>query len=238
MNTLSRGTKSLIILIFIFAMVAPAYAQSPAQPDTITVTGSGTAFGSPEIATVQIGVETFDTSITNAFAGNNETINAVINALIEQGIAREDIRTSNLGIYQDRSMMMPGQEGQVSYIVSNQVNVTVRDISNIANVIDTAVSNGANSIYGLDFRFSNPMALESTARSNAVEDARARAGELAALIGGELDEVVSVVEVTGGYSPFDGGRVMQEGIGGSGAVVEPGQLSVAIQVQVTFSIRR
>ena len=67
-------------------------------------------------------------------------------------------------------LMPPGNQAaplNLIYHVSNQVQVTVRDISKVSSVLDLAVSNGANSIYGVSFDVSNPTALEDQAREIA-----------------------------------------------------------------------
>lgn len=235
-----------ILVMAFFAM--PTLAQTPGSipTDTITVTGIGNASGTPDMATLVFGVETFDVDISTAFARTNETIEAVINAVVAAGVDRADIRTVGLNIYQDRSGMVPFgvalppmENGQTAafYSVGNQVNVTVRNIDSVAEVINVAVTAGANGLYGLEFRISDRAALETAARSAAFADAQARAAELAELMGVEIGVVASVYELSGGYySPYD---VAQRGLnGGGGAVIEPGQLAVSIQLQVTFSVNR
>lgn len=238
------------VFMLVMALLAvPTLAQTPGTTfpaDTITVTGVGTASGAPDIANLVFGVETFDTDISVAFARTNQTIESVINAIVEAGVDRADIRTVGLNIYQDRSGMIPSgvsvppmENGQTPtfYSVGNQVRVTVRDIANVADVINAAVSAGANGLYGLDFGIANRTELESDAREAAFADAQARAAELAALMGVEVGEVVAIYEPNGGYMPFDiAERAM--GGGGNGAVIEPGQLSVTIQLQITFSVDR
>src|SRR5690606_543808 len=142
----------------------------------ITVTGSGNASGAPDIANLEIGVETSDPSVTVAFEQANTTIEAIINALVEAGVAREDIRTVGLNIFQDRFPMpmepmtstMGAEAVQPVYRVNNQVRVTVRDIANVAAVINAAVEAGANNIYGLNFGIDNRDALENDARADAL----------------------------------------------------------------------
>ena len=93
---------------------------------------------------------------------------------------------------------------------------------------------GANNISGVTFSIADTTALEATAREKAVADAKARAQSLAQLSGVELCEVVAVSEVIGGPGP-----VFSEasGLGGGGGSVQPGQLEVRLQVQVSFAIK-
>ena len=230
----------LLIAIVVLCVAFPlnaASAQETYPLDTITVIGTGSASGSPDIANIQIGVETINSDISEAFSEANTTIEEVISAMTEAGVDREDIRTSGLNIF---SQQPPGESNQpVEYRVTNQVHVTVRDLSNVEEVINAAVEAGANNIFGFNLAIEDRASLESEARSAAVEDARQRAEEMANLLDVELGGVLVANEGGAeGGSPF----IAQSeafGMGGSGgAVVETGQLTVNMQVQLTYQIIR
>jgi uncharacterized protein len=238
-----------IILLLTLVAAFPAFAQDDDSNEdtsrTITVTGTGTVSGTPDIANIEIGVESRDADVTTAFQNSNATIEAVINALVELGIERADIRTSSINVFQDRSGgPAPGpaesgmrQEPASTFIVNNQIRITVRDIDLVADAINAAVNAGANQIYGLSFGIDDRLSLESDARAEAISDARARAEELAGLAGVELGAVVRISEASGGFNPFGQAAFAESRGGGGGAIVEPGQLSVAVTLQITFAIQ-
>ncbi|MCU0512950.1 MAG: SIMPL domain-containing protein [Anaerolineae bacterium] len=232
---LRKYVTILIISIAALSLVAaPALAQSPAPAGrTITVTGNGSAAGVPDTANVTLGVEVADASIQTAFAQTNERIASVIAAVVAAGVPAENIQTAGLSIYQEMlpSPMGDGSTGDTRYRVSNQVQVTVRDVNLVAGVINAAVEAGANSLYGLDFVIRDSAAQEQQAREQAFQDARARATALAALAGVSLGDVVSITEVSGGYFGPN-----NQALGGSGAVIQPGLRQVALSLQVTFAI--
>lgn len=242
MSGFKRFSLFFAVLALLALAVLPAAAQDTSHDDnTITVVGSGSASGAPDIANVEIGVESRNADVGAAFTATNEKIDNVIQALVEAGVAREDIRTVGLNIYQDfypRGMMMEptGDEMPVEYVVSNQIRITVRDIDLVADAINAAVNAGANNIYGLNFGISDREALEAEARAAAIENARMRAGQLAELVGMELGAVTRINENMGGFGPFDVlNLAVQRDMGfGGGVPIEPGQLSVSVQLQVTF----
>ncbi len=236
-----------LTLLLAFAVMPAAAQQNTVMPDTITVIGSGSANGQPDIATIEVAVETFNVNLAEAFAETNSRVQAVIDALVELGLDADDVRTVGFNIYQDRfgggvpmmEMSQPGQMPEPTYVVSNQLRIIVRDTEIVAEVINTAVEAGANQIYGLNFGIDDRADLESEARADAVADARARAGELASLVGAELGDAIVITEVLdGGYYPRGMFAAEMSMGGGGGAVIQPGQLSVSVQVQVTFSITR
>lgn len=210
--------------------------------NTITVTGSGTASGAPDIANIEIGVEMVNENVGTAFADANATIQSVINAVVEAGVAREDVRTVGLNVYAQDRYPMSGEVTETparDYRVSNQIRVTVRDIALIEAVIDAAVQAGANNIYGLNFGISDRDGLEQEARVNAMANAEARAAQLAEIVGAQLGEVIVVNESFGGFGPFDVANYSMMGRAESGgAAIETGQLSVSVQVNVTYRINR
>jgi len=238
---LNKFTIILALLSILVMAVVPSFAQAPVQTDTITVTGFGSASGAPDIANLEVGVESIDSDPSTAYSNTNATIDAVISALKEVGVQAEDIRTVGLNVYQDR-YGGPGFNGegqpQPVYIVSNNVRVTVRDIDNVPAVLDATINAGATNVYGLNFAIQDEDALASTARSRAIEDARAKANELAELAGVELGDIVSIYETQGGFDPYNQFALNGRGGGGESAVIEPGQLSVNVQLQITFQMQR
>ncbi len=235
----------LIAAISIFAF--PALAQTPegeAMPvtspatNTITVAGFGEASGSPDMASIDVGVETFSPNVAEAFAEANTTVEAVVAALVELGIAEEDIRTSNLNVYNGNRFDEANGRDERGYFVNNTVHIVVRDVAQIESVIDTALGAGANTLYGLNFSISDTTALQNEAREDAMNDARARAEQYASLIGVTLGDVVQVAEgAPVGGIPY-AYEVADMGRGGGGSFVTPGQSEVSIGVTVVFSFTR
>lgn len=202
---------------------------------TLVVTGSGSASGAPDRANIEIGVEITSDTVTDAFAEANSTIDDIINALVDLGIARADIQTTGLNIYTQQQLMGPdATEPSTQYNVSNRVRVLVRDISQVEDVINASVENGANNIFGLNFTLSDPTELMRQARTGAVANAQANAQHLAELLGVSLGSVIKVTEFQGagiGPVPEAAGNMMADS-----ARIESGQLSISLQVELTYSI--
>ncbi len=238
-----RNVKSIVVtavLVGIVALVAlPALAQDNAVPPTnsLTVDGIGQASGAPDIAYVQLGVQISNNDVVAGFAEANDSMQAVLDALREQGVAPEDLQTTGLFIYQDTIYdPQTGAPGETPiYRIGNTVNVTVRDVTQVSAIINTGVGAGANNINGLSFGINDRASLEQVARAAAVEDARSRAAELADLMGVTLGAPIIVVENNNdGASPIAYDR-MESAVGG-GVPVETGQLNISVRVRVTFAI--
>lgn len=234
------GTAAVLPL---WAPTPAALAQAPAsQPTglrTITVVGDGKVNIEPDVARVNIGVETLQPSVDAASAENNAIVDAVLATLQDLNIAGEDIQTSGYSVFAERY----GSDGQLlekpNYRVSNTVNVLVRDLPNLGQVLDAAVAAGANNIYGVEFLLDDAAAARSEARKLAVANARATAEELAALNDLQVGKVLSISEVIGNMGGYYGNQfsAVQADRGGGGvAPIQPGQLNLTMQIQITYEL--
>ena len=241
------GLVTLVIAAAIVLSAIPAAAARPSQtgesgfPKTITVVGGGSASATPDVATAQIGVDTQAASPEQATRQNDESLQAVLAALKAAGIDEKDIQTAYYNLYaEQRFDPATGQPtGQFTYRVSASLSVKLRDLAQVGAVLGDAVKAGANNISGVYFSIEDTVSLQAAARAKAVADAKARAQALAQLSGVQLGEVVSVSEViTGVPGPVYYEAAARMGLGGGGgAPIQPGQLEVSMQVQVSFAIR-
>ncbi len=245
--------KNLIAIVFVLVLglalaacggALPTQAASSGQQATsgptggITVVGQGTSYGQPDQATVIVGVESFAPTVEEATTQNQATLDRVMAALDAAGIAAEDIQTTNYSLFAEQIYGEKGPEGIAGYRVNNQVNVRLRDISAVGDVLAAVTEAGANAIYGINFSVADPAALEAEARAAAMADARKRAESLAELGGVSLGDVVIISEVVGSpVAPImrDAGFAMEQAVSAPG--ISPGQLSYQVQVQVTYGIR-
>jgi uncharacterized protein YggE len=162
-------------------------------------------------------------------------------ALDEQGIEKQAIQTANYSIWPDQRQD-PRGNGEIAitgYNVNNIVNVTVDDIDKVSTVLAAITNAGANSIQGINFGVKDTAALEQNARAAAMSDARARAKALADLASVQLGEVLTISMSAGGGPPMPMMRESRFDMASAAPVpgISPGQLSVSVQVYVTFAIR-
>ena len=214
-----------------------AQSGSTAVAGGVTVVGQGTAYGQPDQATVVVGVESFAATVAEATTQNQTTLDNVMAALSAAGIAAEDIQTTNYSLFAEQTYGENGPTGIAGYRVSNQVNVKIRDIALVGDVLAAVTEAGANSIYGVNFSVADPAALEAEARALAMQDAANRAASLAELGNVALGEITVISEVVGTpVMPLSGGYAMEQAASAAPGI-SPGQLSYQVQVQVTYGIQ-
>ncbi len=230
-------TVCLMLVLAALPLVAsgctPKAAAAPlTAPDrTLTVVGRASVSGKPDVALINVGVETFASTVGQATQQNSEKMAAVMAKLEELGIADKDIQTSNFNINFERQGydLSSGQ-----YRVSNTVQVKVRDTQKVGSTLDALIDAGANQVWGVSFTIEDQAALEDQARAKAVEDAQKRGADLAKLEGVQLGQILQMTE-SAMYGPvYAGGGYAKEA--GAGPF-SPGEVEVSFQVQVTFAIR-
>lgn len=225
--------------------VAQAQAEEMDHHRTVTVVGEGVVKIKPDIAQVTIGVEVVKPTVKDASAEANEIMDAVLASLAEAGVEEKDIQTSGFSIWVERVYGPDGSfdDEQNRYHVSNSVFATLRDLDTVGATLDAAIEAGANNIYGVTFSLSDPKSVESDARTKAVENAKAKAEELAALNDAEVGAVISISEVIGQGGGYFGGNFAASqmqyggGGGGGGTSVSPGELSLSMQIQITYELQ-
>lgn len=235
------STLVLVVLCLSALLVGAVNAQEP-PARTVSVTGLGEASGIPDMLYIYLGVDTVEANASTAIAQSNEKLNAIVEAVKEFGIEAKDIQTANFSVYpEDRYDSRTGMPtGERVYRVQQSVTVTVRDIAQAGAIIDASIQAGANAINGLSFALSDSKALESEARLLAVQDARARAEELATALGLTVGDALTVSEFSNApVYPMEtmySGRVMSTDAGGS-TQLNIGQMMVQLNVSITFELK-
>lgn len=205
-------------------------ASSGDGPRTITVVGTGTVNARPDQAVIRLGVYTDADKATDALSANSARMQAVIDALKAAGIADADIQTQGINV--SPRYAPDGTSAVTGFTATNVVSVRVRDVAKAGDVLDAALTAGANTVEGLYFEIGEQDALLGQAREAAMANAKQTAEQLAKLAGGNLGAVVSISESASMPQPFMYDRAAQ-GMGGA-APIEPGTQAVQTVLQVTY----
>jgi len=215
-------------------LTAPALAQSM-PPAIISVTGEATVSAAPDLAQIDGGVTTEAKTAREASDANNAAMGKVLLALKGAGLEEKDFQTSRLSLQPQSAPNRPGPPTIVGYRASNRVTVRLRDVTKLANVIDTMVNAGANDIGGINFTVSEPSKLLDEAREQAVADARRKAEIYAKATGVTLGAPVSISEAGGpGPIPY---RRLAVGMAAATAVAQ-GEETLQVTVSVSWAIKQ
>ncbi|GEM_PF-235088 len=258
MNTPRPVLASLLItsLISPFGCASAPRFGHPSGTEAVeglVAVGSGEAFGQPDIARVDLGVMIRAASVQDATQQSNATMRTILEAMRKQGLMDRDLRTQNLSVWEERTDVPPPEPmpskaavGRSAvpvthYVAQNAIEITVRDLDKLGQVIGAAMQAGANQVQGVRLELDDPSKIRHEAREKAVADARKQAEQLAGLAGVRLGKVVSIRsgDVMGPHPmpvAYDAAR-MQEASAQS-VPVERGELRVRQNVEMRFRVER
>lgn len=241
-------TKNIVWLVLIFVAVLAACAPTAAAPASdvqyVSVNGTGTVTMQPDMATVWVGVQTEDASAADALATNNTMVENLKATLLDFGIEEKDMQTANFSIWPYSEYdYLTGEPGDTVYQVQNTVIVIIRDLDQLGDLLDAAVTSGANTINSVNFGVADTEAAYNQAMASAMANAESRAVLLAEAGNVELGEVQYISTFLGGTGitePYAKDLAMSEdagrGGGGGGVPIYGGELQVTVQVQVSYYI--
>ena len=218
----------------------PNMAAVMDQPH-VSVNGTGIISAKPDMVELRIGVQIQNNSLAAAQTEAADKMNAAMAQLKSAGVDDKDISTAQYNVepvmnYRDNQP--PVLSG---YRVTNILNVKLRDISKAGKIVDDLVKSGANSVYGLQFSFSDPTALIKQAREQAMSDAKSKADQLAKAGGITLGTPIVINEGSANVPPVVMERSMSGAAGDSMASapppINPGQQEIRVEVQVVYGIK-
>ena len=202
---------------------------------TITVTGNGQVEGTPDNATFQVGVDTNASSAVSALEQNNAQVASLEQSLEQSGVAAKDIQTSWLNLSTNTNA-----NGQVTgFSASDNLSVTMRDLSNLGAALDSAVHSTGNgvSLDGISFSISNQSALLAAARAQAMLEADTEASQLASGAGLAVGPIVRVTDQeNAGQYVFLQPRSPSPAPPDAPVPVQPGQQQISVQVTVVYQL--
>ncbi|HLT18237.1 MAG TPA: SIMPL domain-containing protein [Thermomicrobiales bacterium] len=239
------GSAAILALVmavgvFVGLLMQDSEPEVAAQSDegerrTVSVAGHGEASVPPDLGHFVVGVEVSNDDPDVALEESNELVAAVRAALLDAGVAGDDVTLGAFSIWPEYDYR---QETAVlrGFRVSHQLAVTVRDIDQTGALLSTAVDAGANAVHSVTFSVEDPSAALDEARAAAFENARLKAEDLARLANGSLGQIVSVTENS--YTPYPVGR---DGAGeaqdsASPVPINPGASTFTVTLQVVWEL--
>lgn len=238
------GVAGVAVVIYLGALTRNAvkqyeYIGRPTERVyTITISGEGKVTAKPDIGQVSLGVQVEKPTVTEATKENTTKMNALIAALKVLGIAEEDIRTTNYSLNPQYEWPNGRQELR-GYAVYQDVQVKVRDLEKVGEVISKAAEVGANQVGGLTFTIDDPEEYRQQAREKALANAKQKAEALAQSAGVQLGKLVEFNEGASNVpNPVYYLDAARTGYGGGSAApeIQSGSQDVIVNVNVTYEV--
>lgn len=221
--------------------------------NTISVSGEGTVFAVPDVATFSVSVIERASTVTAAQTTATEKANEIIEYLKEAGIEDKDVQTTDYNVnpeydYSDSSCGVgycpPSSPVLVGYQVSQTLTVKVRETTKAGSILSGVGTLGASNVSGLSFTVADEDLINAQAREKAIRDAKEKADVLTESLGVEIVRIVGFSE-NGNYPYY--GKTMMESYGRGGAADSAqsapapqfpvGQNKIISNVTVVYEIR-
>lgn len=230
-----KSVTALMVLCFA-VLIANAQETCP-RPKTVQTTGTAEVKVTPDQAVIQLGVQRQSANAKIAKAGVTATSRKILAALKKLDIEDKDIQTEYLYL----QPMIDYRKGVriVNFTAEQSLSVKVRDLSRLDDVMDAVISEGANSIGGIEYQSSELRKYKDQARDEAAIAAREKAEALAKALGNQIGKTYSIEEVqqSEGYS-YGGlaANAEMEAMKMRAPSTAPGELTVKASVIVSFDL--
>ncbi len=171
-----------IAFFYLLAPAAHAQAISSSAEPHLTAQRHAEIREKADVADLTISVKVaahLETVAARLNAARTTALVAKIRAL--PGVRREDIQTTDYIV--TRQFSNSDAPVFIGYLVTNTVQVTLHNVSQVSRLIDITAGGGATQITGLTYTLADRQAAEQRALTLAVANARGRAQTMASALG-------------------------------------------------------
>lgn len=235
--------KLLLAPLLLLAAV-PAFAQMT-QPTVgvngtlLNVSSNAEATRIPDVARISAGVVTQASDSNSALRANAQQMDKVMAAIKKSGIAERDVQTSGVNLNPQYKYEDNKAPQIIGYQASNTVNIKVRDISKLGQVLDGLAAQGANQINGPMFSIDQPEPVYDQARMDALKKAQVRADTYAKALGLRVVRIVSIDESNnGGFQPMAVLSAAPRAAKEFNSPISPGETTLSVTLNVVFELGR
>lgn len=214
--------------------------------NTITVSDKGEIYVKPDLALTTFSVTNEAKTVAGAMSENTEKMNAVIDFIKDQGVEDKDLKTTSFNIYPryewyEEIRIPPYPQGKrvlVGYEVRQSLEVKIRDMGKIGDIIEGATVAGADQVGDLQFTVDNIDEFKKQAREQAIEKTKTKAKELASQLGVKLVRITNFSEsgVVPRYYELELEKALPMGAGEEVPQIEIGENKIEVTVTITYEI--
>lgn len=238
---------ALMLIICLIGTGSVADTQSTSDKSLIHVSGSGTIKTTPDRCEISFSVNTKNSDVKAAQKENARKMDLVMNVLKDPSkgnLGPGEIGTSSYSISEvynpDEALKTKFGDGVVIYEVSNTITVETSDMDRVGDLIDLAVTNGANGVNSLQFTLSKAKTAEfrNQALQIAVEKAKSDADVVATAMGLTLGTAHEIT-VEDSYNPpvyYNQDFRSASLAAGPSTPIQPGSIDVSARVSVAYQI--
>jgi uncharacterized protein YggE len=228
-----------LLWVVLLGLALTGCTDSHSHTRQIQVSASGEVKAKPEVVVFDFQIEKRGTILKSLKRVVDENTAALVALCKKLGIKPKDLVAAEISIQPQYNYNTNRFTG---YQVSRNVTARLYDLTKYSKVIDGAVNAGITTIQNVSLEMKGEKDLRLKALARAVEKATSKAKLLADKNGVGLGKVIQVIETgSGAYQVAYLAKQQRnrDGVAAEAApyAFEPGRLSVASTVQISFEIK-
>ncbi|QUG74450.1 oxidative stress defense protein [Erwinia sp. E602] len=222
----------------------PLAAQADELPNGphVVTSGQSSVDATPDIATLAIEVNVSAKDAAEAKKQADSRVQQYFDFLDKSGIEKKDINAANLRTQPEYDYLKDGKSVLKGYRAVRTVEVTLRQLDKLNELLDGALKSGLNEIRTVELGVAHPEQYRDKARKAAIEDATRQAGELAKGFGTTLGPVYSIRYHVANYQPMPMARMYKTAeaapMTSAAQTYEQQSIHFDDQVDVVFELQR
>lgn len=228
------------ILVFLIASLVALPLQALAE-GTLTVSGEARIAAVPDVATITLGASGRGETAILAMNATSKAVDVILDRLAGLKIEARDIQTTQLHVGEQSRWDRDREENVFTgYLATNTVQVRVRNLDQIGDLLSAVLDDGANELRNLSFGLQHPREVEDEARRRAVADAMGRAALYAGAAGVPLGDILSIKDsaepLVRSIVEAEPMIVVEEAVVARDVPVAAGEIEVRAEVTMVFAI--
>ena len=236
--------KLLALFAFILVLTTAAYAEIKQEQGYISVNVEASEDYNPALVKLSFAIETRDKDPEITANFNKQQSDKVINAVkaLIDTTKNETIKTTSYYLNPEYSY----KDGRklTGYIAVNTLQIAIKDPNKTGKIISTALSNGANSVSGLEFILEETNDNCNLLMQKAAQGAKERAGKIAASMNTSVIGIKSINASCSSNSNYSANfrmlnsKAMADTVAeGAGVPVEMGKTKLRAYVNADFYVK-
>jgi uncharacterized protein YggE len=182
---------ALLCCTTLFA-TATAVANPVSHQRTISTNGYGEVKVQPDIAKLKLTVSVTKKKSIDAKRESDSRVNTLLADLKKSGIGDDDIIAANLQTSPRFEHSSISERQFVGYQASRNIEITIRNLSQLTDIMDIALTNNIQTINKIAYQSSSAEQHKNQARLNAISDSKNKANFLAQAYDAELGAISTI----------------------------------------------
>lgn len=233
--------RLVVAVLLLTCMEAYAGTPLPNGPHVV-VKGEAKVSAEPDSVRIRFDFEQHAPLPLPAKHAVDEAVNRLLAKTAAYGIDEADVTASDLDTSEDVTHTDDGKRVSNGFVADRSVTVLLKHVDRLDALLDDALAAGARSIGEVFFQSTEAAALRERARREAIDEAKAKAANMAGAFDASLGPVYSIDSIhsqfAGGYGATELDRVEVTGTrGSSGRYLRP-TVEYSETVNAVFELKR